>query len=317
MIELRDISFRVGDKEILKSISMQVARGESVAIVGESGAGKTTLGRVLLGTQRQTSGEYLSQGQDIHSLPKADKLKWRRKCQAVFQNPTASLNPRLSIERSITEPLEVTTKFSKRARRAKAVELLAKVGLSPDLAGRLPHQLSGGQRQRVIIGRSISTDPEILLLDEPVSGLDVSARAQVLNVLSDLRRESNLTVVYITHDLATVGYLCDRVAVLYKGELVEILDVDQLHAEPDHPYTRALLSAVIAPDKTTTYTPTNERILEGSPACPFASFCPNAQERCLTDAPPLVQLDTGWYSRCHFAGQTKPAAELAASAAII
>lgn len=247
MIELRDVSFRAGGRNILNGINLSVVAGESVAVVGESGAGKSTLGKILLGILSPTDGTYLFQGTDVAKLRGAARRAWRMSIQAVFQNPTASLNPRLSIEMAVAEPLLVRGQLSRTERGLAAEELLTRVGLSPESRFKFPHQLSGGQKQRVLIARALSVESPALLLDEPGSALDVSARAQVLNLLRDLRESGSLTMVYITHDLATVGYLCERVAVLYQGEIVEQCTVRQLRQAPSHPYTQALVSAVTNP----------------------------------------------------------------------
>lgn len=311
MIELRDVSLRIGKTTILDRISLSIQTGESIAIVGESGAGKTSLGRILLGLVEPSSGQYLHDGKDVFSLRGDERLAWRKDCAAVFQNPTASLNPRIRVDRAITEPMSVEQRLGRQARKGKAAELLERVALASALVDRRPHEMSGGQRQRVVIGRAISTDPKVLILDEPVSGLDVSARAQVLNLLAGLRETTDLTVIYISHDLATIGYLCDRVAVLYRGRLVEDVSVSRMHDGADHPYTRALLDAVIAPDKPiSTIRRTSTTLSSGSTACAFAPTCPHVQERCLTVAPDLTEISPGWSSRCHFAGMTKPEASI-------
>lgn len=305
MIELQNVNVSYGKKAILKDINLSIAEGESVAIVGESGAGKSTLGKILLGTLKPTSGQYLYNGEDVGKLRGGARRAWRRKVQAVFQNPTASLNPRMELSKALTEPLEVAARMSRPQRRKTSAELLQNVGLDPALADRYPHQISGGQRQRVVIARTLGSRPETVVLDEPVSALDVSARAQILNLLVDLRSETNITSIYITHDLATVGYLCDRLVVLYKGRVVEQLSVQKLTEGPDHPYTQALMSAVVYPGKThQRWVPMANRVPQSS-ACVFAPACPFVQSKCVNDEPPLVSVGTNWESACHFAGEHK------------
>ena len=305
MIELRDVSVSYGKKRILKDINLRIAEGESLAIVGESGAGKSTLGKLLLGTLKPTSGQYLYHGEDVTKMRGGARRTWRRKVQAVFQNPTASLNPRLALAKALTEPLEITARMSGPERRKTAGDLLQSVGLDPVLADRYPHQISGGQRQRVVIARTLGARPETVVLDEPVSALDVSARAQILNLLVDLRASTDITSIYITHDLATVGYLCDRLVVLYKGRIVEQLSVQKLTEGPDHPYTQALLSAVVYPGKSQQrWVPMANRVPPDS-ACVFSHACPFVQARCISDEPPLALIGTAWESKCHYAGEHK------------
>lgn len=305
MIELRDVNVSYGKKAILNDVNLRIAEGESVAIVGESGAGKSTLGKLLLGTLKPTSGQYLYRGEDVGKLRAGSRRAWRRKVQAVFQNPTASLNPRLELSKALTEPLEVAARMSRSQRRTAAADLLQTVGLDPVLADRYPHQISGGQRQRVVIARTLGARPETVVLDEPVSALDVSARAQILNLLVDLRSSTNITSIYITHDLATVGYLCDRLVVLYKGRIVEQLSVQKLTDGPDHPYTQALLSAVVYPGKSKErWVPMANRVPQNS-ACVFAHACPFVQPKCVSDGPPLALIGGDWESACHYAGKDK------------
>lgn len=320
MIELQDLEIRYGSTPVLRGVDLSISHGESVALVGESGAGKTTLARVLLGLLTPTEGRYEFDGVDVPSLRGRHLLAWRRAVQAVLQNPTASLNPRVRIDVSVTEPLTARRRMSRGDLRARAGELLENVGLDPALASRYPRQLSGGQQQRVVIARALGAEPRLLLLDEPVSALDVSARAQVLNLLADLRVRTGVTTIYITHDLTTVAYLCGRVVVLYAGTVVEDLPIEKLRSGPDHPYTQELRRAVLDPIAETTVPSrgdaerkkedgpgTAERqgsgsAVTGAPGCPFATQCPHAQDICRSETPPFVQLDTGWWSRCHFAG---------------
>ncbi|WP_150461367.1 ABC transporter ATP-binding protein [Nesterenkonia ebinurensis] len=309
MITLQDLSVHYGKKSVLRDVNLSVQEGESVAVVGESGAGKSTLAKVVLGFVKATGGTYSFNGIDVSRLKGREMREWRYASQAVLQNPTASLNPRVRVDTSITEPLTARARMSKRKKRQKAEELLDLVGLDAGLATRYPTQLSGGQRQRVVIARAIGADPELLLLDEPVSALDASARAQVLNILSDLRQERAVTTLYITHDLATVGYLCERVVVLYAGEVMEDLPIEALYTGPDNPYTRELRKASLEPTEVETdndgvrASATGGITPASSNGCPFAGQCPIAQEICFQEKPKLKTLSNGWRSRCHFAGE--------------
>jgi len=316
MISLDGVEVTYGSTTVLGKVSLRIESGEAVAIVGESGAGKTTMARVLLGLLRPSTGSYSFDDIDVATLRGKSLREWRHRIQAVLQNPTASLNPRVRIDVSVTEPLTAIRRMSRAETRAKAEELLEGVGLDAALAGRYPGQLSGGQRQRVVIARALSVNPDTILLDEPVSALDASARAQVLNLLADLRSTTGATTVYISHDLATVGYLCDRVVVLYGGVVMEDLPIERLHTGPDNPYTQALRNASLSPTSADE-SPPDVIDAEHPPAahspdeaypehhCPFVAQCPNAQEVCRTSLPQLVRLDETWWSRCHFAGVPK------------
>ena len=303
MITLTGVSKNFGAHRALQAIEMQIAEGESVAFVGESGSGKTTLGRVLLGLMRPTTGQYLFEGQDVFSLGGEALRAWRRQVQPVFQNPSLALNPRLRIDRLITEPVEVFEGLTRRELPSKAVELLDLVGLPPELAQRYPHQLSGGQRQRVAIARAVSVRPRFLVLDEPVSALDVSIRSQTLNLLSDLRARFGMTIAYITHDLATVQHMCERAYVLYRGTVMEELSAQDLSARPDNPYTRTLLASVLTVGRKAIL-PTADWVDDVMPAggCPFTGRCPERAPVCERDLPPLSPLWGAWRSRCCFAG---------------
>jgi ABC-type glutathione transport system ATPase component len=304
MILLSGIEKDFGRGKVLDAIDLTIESGESVAIVGESGAGKTTLGRILLRLQRPSAGTYTFDGQDVFGLSGGSLRTWRRQVQAVFQNPTASLNPRAPVVRLVTEPIDVLTHLSSRERASKATQLLEMVGLSERILRSYPHQLSGGQRQRVAIARAISTNPRFIVLDEPVSSLDVSLKGQIVNLLKDLRDTLHIAYAYITHDLATVPYLCDRVYVLYRGLIFEQLQSTALAIDAKNPYTRMLADSVLTIDK--------RRLLESRrsttdwlhpvsrPACPFSPRCPLAAEECRASFPSLRPVAPGWSSRCHF-----------------
>ena len=306
MIELDGIVQRFGDKTVLHGVDLHVAEGESVAVIGESGSGKTTIGSILLRLLSPTAGTYRFAGEDA-LRPRGRELRyWRRNAQAVLQDPWQALNPRLRIGRLVTEPVQVAEGLSRKRCEARAAELLDDVGLPGDVARRFPRELSGGQRQRVAIARAISTRPRLLVLDEPVSALDVSLRAQILNLLRRLVRDSGTTVVYITHDLATVSYLCSRAYVLYQGTVMEELSTSQLAAAPDNPYTNRLASSVLrlGQDRTVSGRPMSRRTPPGA-GCPFAVRCEYAEAVCSTQMPELAVIsgrDDDWRSRCHFAG---------------
>ena len=243
----RPFAWRGGPASVRRAVDgvdLDVSRGECVALVGESGSGKTTLARCALHLLAPTAGSVRFDGRDLAALPPAELRRLRKRFQMVFQDPQASLDPRFTVGRTIAEPLAVHTVLGRREREQATADLLVRVGLAPDLAGRYPHELSGGQRQRVGIARALATGPDLLVADEPTSALDVSVRAQILNLLADLRATLGLALLLIAHDLAAVAHLADRVAVLYAGRIVEEGKAAELFAQPRHPYTIALLGAV-------------------------------------------------------------------------
>lgn len=231
----------------VNGISIQVRRGETFAIVGESGCGKSTLARLLLRLIDPSEGQVLYDGQDLTAMPEAAVRAKRSDLQFIFQDPFSSLNPRMSVEEIIGEPLRVHSSLSAAERRAKVAELMARVGLRPEMADRYPHEFSGGQRQRICIARALATGPTLLIGDEPVSALDVSVQAQIVNLLEDLKQEFGLTFVIIAHDLAVIRHMSDRIAVMYLGEVVELAETEALFTAPRHPYTQALLAAIPLP----------------------------------------------------------------------
>ena len=284
-------------------VSLRVAAGETLGLVGESGCGKSTLARCVLRLIEPTRGRVLLDGEDLTALPEEALRRRRRDIQMVFQDPTASLNPRLSVAATVEEPLMLHTPLAGPARRARADEVLDEVGLGAGLRDRYPHQLSGGQRQRVNIARAIATRPRLVVLDEPTSALDVSLRARVILLLAELKRRMGMTYLFISHDLSTVRYLCDRVAVMYLGVLVEEASAAELFDRPAHPYTRALLSCIPVPDPDVVPA---RLILSGevpSPidiptGCRLRGRCPLAQPVC-AEPVPVREIAPGHTVACH------------------
>ena len=297
-----------GKKEFVKAVdgvTFEVKKGEVFGIVGESGCGKSTLGRGVCKLENLTSGHVYLDGEDITEYNDRRMRSIRKKVQMVFQDPYASLNPRMSVFDIIAEPLLVHHLYQDKADLEKKVlDLLHRVGLDDYHANRYPHEFSGGQRQRIGIARALAVEPSLILADEPVSALDVSIQAQVLNLLNELKHDLDLTYIFVAHDLSVVEYISDRVGVMYLGNFVEVGEKEKIYSNPMHPYTQALLSAVPVPDPTAK----RERILlEGSipsahkppTGCKFHTRCPKCMECCKTQAPERYEVDDGHYVYCH------------------
>jgi oligopeptide transport system ATP-binding protein len=302
----------VGHVKALDGVSFELYKGETLGIVGESGCGKSTLGRMLLRLEEPTAGKLIFDGVDVYSQKGSAMRRLRRDIQIVFQDPYTSLNPRKTVGDIVGEPFEIHTDvLPKGDRRQRVQQLLELVGLNPEHINRYPHQFSGGQRQRIGIARGLALNPKVIICDEPVSALDVSVQAQVVNLLAELQAGLGLAYIFIAHDLSVVRHISDRVGVMYLGKIVEIGDEDQIYSRPTHPYTQALLSAVPMPDPTLREV-REQIVLTGDvpspanppPGCSFHTRCWKAQEICSVEEPPLIARSDGQSSHdsaCHFA----------------
>jgi len=293
-----------GRLKAVDGVSLGVHPGETLGLVGESGCGKTTLGRALIRLIEPTAGSIFFEGREITRLPREPLRLWRREVQMIFQDPYSSLNPRMKVGAAVEEGLLVHRRGSRRERRKRVAELLEMVGLQAEAAGRYPHEFSGGQRQRIGIARALALHPRLIVADEPVSALDVSIQAQVVNLLADLQRSFGLTTLFISHDLRLVEHLCDRVAVMYLGRIVETASSAALYAGPAHPYTQALLAALPVPDPFAAPPPAAVRGDVPSPlsppaGCHFHPRCPSCMEICRNEVPAAREVGPGHATACH------------------
>ncbi len=298
------LSKHVADVKAVDGVSFYIIEGETLGLVGESGCGKSTLGRVLLRLEQPTAGKVLYKGNDIMTWDKRQLKEMRKEAQMIFQDPQSSLDPRMTIGDSIGEALLIHGMKNERERLERVEDLLKQVGLEPEYAIRYPHEFSGGQKQRIGIARALAVNPKLIVADEPVSALDVSVQAQILNLIMDLQHELGLAYLFIAHDLSVIGYVSDRIAVMYLGQIVELAGKTELFSHPLHPYTEALLSAISIPD------PHQKRkgiLLQGevpSPVnpplgCRFHTRCPKIMEICHQEEPPLRQLEKNHLVSCH------------------
>ncbi len=295
----------------VEEVDLAVAEGECFGLVGESGSGKSTLGRLLVRLLEPTSGRVVFRGQDLGKLAGEDLRRRRRHFQMVFQDPFGSLNPRMRVDRMLAEPIEVHHLAPKREIGTRVAGLLEQVGLAPDAGQRYPHEFSGGQRQRIAIARALACQPDLIVADEPVSALDVSVRAQIVNLLAWLQRDLGLSMVFVAHDLAVVEHVADRVAVLYLGRIVEQAERSRLFSAPQHPYTVGLLAAVPRPEPRSETTgrrpapPSGEppSPISPPPGCPFHPRCAIARPRCSAERPLLAPVSPGHWVACHFPGE--------------
>lgn len=314
LLEIKDLSkrFAIGSGLFVKPrawihavdhVSIAVSRGENFGLVGESGCGKTTLGRLILRLINSTSGKIYFDGNDITSLNRSEMRPFRSRMQIIFQDPYSSLDPRLKVESIITEPLRTNQKISKKQRREIASDLMAKVGLKTDDLAKYPHEFSGGQRQRIGIARALCVRPDLIVADEPVSALDVSIQAQVINLMQDLKDEFKLSYIFISHDLSVIQHVCDRIAVMYFGSIIELAPTEMFRQSPRHPYTEALLQSIPLPDPHRRIRPLSmegdvPNPLEPPRGCTFHPRCRYAFDRCREESPGLVELDNDQHVAC-------------------
>lgn len=311
LIEVKNLSkhFNVGRNLVLKAVddvTFNIYKGETFGVVGESGCGKTTCGRTVLGMYNATKGQVLYEGKDIHSMDKKERFDFKKKAQYIFQDPYASLDPRMTIGSIIAEGMDVHFKMTEEERQNKIDRLLNIVGLNKEHGARFPHELSGGQRQRVGIARCLAVEPDFIVCDEPISALDVSIQAQIVNLLNKLQNEMGLTYMFISHDLSMVKHISDRIAVMYLGSVAELAQADMIYEDSLHPYTQALISAIPVPDPHVGRQ--NKRIrIEGEvpspinvpPGCKFAGRCPKCMDICRKENPRLREVKPEHFVACH------------------
>ena len=298
--------FRSKPLKAVDDVSFSIRRGETLGLVGESGCGKTTVGRSILHLYQPTAGQVIYDGKEINS--KESLKEFRKKATMVFQDPYSSLNPRMTVSDIVAEPLDVHHLYStKQERNDRVLELLGYVGLNSEHASRYAHEFSGGQRQRIGIARALAVNPEFIVCDEPVSALDVSIQAQVINMFDDLQDKLGLTYLFIAHDILVVRHISDRIAVMYLGKMVELADAKEIYEHPLHPYTQSLMSAVPQPDPKVARA--NKRIvltgdipspLNAPSGCPFRTRCPRATEACAASMPEFKEVAPGHFAACHF-----------------
>ncbi|MBW7453467.1 ABC transporter ATP-binding protein [Paenibacillus sepulcri] len=301
--------FQLKDNRTLKAVdglNFSINRGETFGLVGESGCGKSTAGRTIIRLYEASEGQVIFNGKDVGKLKGDDRLKFNREMQMVFQDPYASLNPRMTVGKIIAEGIDIHKLYTGKKRTDRVHQLLHAVGLNEEHAGRFPHEFSGGQRQRIGIARALAIEPQFIIADEPISALDVSVQAQVVNLFKNLQREHGLTYLFIAHDLAMIKHISDRIGVMYLGKLVEVAAASTLNAKPLHPYTQSLLSAIPIPDPE--IQKSRERvILQGeipSPVnppsgCPFRTRCPKAMPECAASMPAFKEIEPGHFAACH------------------
>jgi oligopeptide transport system ATP-binding protein len=311
----------VGQVRAVDDVSFDIGRGETLALVGESGCGKSTTGRLILRLIQPTAGSVEFKGEEIAGLSDTRMRAMRRHLQIIFQDPYASLNPRMTVGDILAEPMAVHGLGSESERQQRVLELLQVVGLAPEYARRYPHQFSGGQRQRIGIARALTVRPELIVCDEPVSALDVSIQAQVVNLLQDLQQRFGQSYLFIAHDLAVVKHIADRVAVMYLGRLVELADKRRLYEQPLHPYTQALLSAIPRPQpglarQRIILTGDVPSAMAPPSGCRFHTRCPHAEARCSQETPALREVVPGHQVACHLVGTLPPMAEAVAGAPV-
>ena len=306
---IRTGMFQTKPLKAVDDVSFAIRKGETLGLVGESGCGKTTVGRTILHLYKPTAGEVWFDGKLIKT--KADLKEYRRQTAMVFQDPYSSLNPRMTVSDIIAEPLDIHKLYSNKAeRKEKVLELMDRVGMNSEHANRYAHEFSGGQRQRIGIARALATSPDFVVCDEPVSALDVSIQAQVINMFDELQQEMGLTYLFIAHDLLVVRHISDRIAVMYLGKMVELADAKEIYDHPLHPYSKSLMSAVPVPDPKIARA--NQRVvlsgdipspLNAPSGCPFLTRCPYACDKCAESMPELTELSTGHFVACHRAAE--------------
>lgn len=306
ILEIKDLNVEYKSAQIngnsivraVNGVSLNVQRGEIYAIAGESGCGKSTLSKAVMRLVPIKSGNIFFMGEDIYNFDKQQLKEYRKNVQMIFQNPYSSLNPKMTIRQILSEPLEINTDFNEAERQQKIVSIISKVGLDEKHLDLYPHEFSGGQRQRIAIARALILEPKLIIADEPVSALDASIQAQILNMLNELKNEFNLTLLFISHDLSVIKFLSDKVGVMYLGEIVEMGTKDEIFNEPSHPYTKALLNAVPKYGKST------EELLQGDlpidlpEGCKFYSRCKYANDKCSSNSPEFVNLSDTHKVRC-------------------